>query len=208
MTTVIAVCQLKGGAGRTTLSTNLAYGLGGSLVDADAPQFSSQVWAYARSQTKPDTPPAVASAETHQDVQRLLADVDGYAVVDAPPRTAEVTRALFLLADLVLVPVTASSVDLWATQDLLAIRDEAESAGYKVDLRLVWNKARPYISSEADLIRLAKKELGATFLRSNLGFRVAYSQALAEGLSVLETGASKARDEVDALVREVKRITG
>jgi len=208
MATIIAVCQLKGGAGRTTLSTNLACGLGASLVDADAPQFSAQVWAYARAESKPDAPPAVVSAETHRDVQRVLQDVEGYAVVDAPPRTAEVTRALFLLADLVLVPVTASTVDLWSTQDLLAIRDEAAAEGYDVDVRLVWNKARPYVSSEADLIALAKKELGAKFLRSNLGFRVAYSQALAEGLSVLEAGASKAKTEVEALVREVKRITG
>ncbi len=206
--TVIAVCQLKGGAGRTTLSTNLAVGLGGLLVDADAPQYSSQVWAYARADSQPDAPPTVVSVETHGELQRVLSDYSGVAVVDAPPRTAEVTRALFMLADLVLVPVTASTVDLWSTQDLLAIREEAAAVGPGVDLRLVWNKARPYISSEADLIALAKKELGAKFLRSNLGFRVAYSQALAEGLSVLEAGASKARDEVGALVREVKRITG
>jgi len=204
---VIGVCQLKGGAGRTTLSTNLACGLGATLVDADAPQYSSQVWADARAVSRPvTTTPTVFTVADHREMDERLRRTHGYAVVDAPPRTAEVTRALFLIADLVLVPVTASTVDLWATQDLLAIRDEAVAEGYDVNLRLVWNKARPHIRSEAELIRLARRELGEKFLRSSLGFRVAYSQALAEGLSVLETGASQAQTEVDNLVREVKRI--
>ena len=207
MAKIIAICQLKGGAGRTTLATNLACGLGAVLVDADAPQYSSQLWAYARAESKVDSAPAVVSVKTHRDLQRILDDIEGYAVVDAPPRTAEVTRALFLLSDLVLMPVTASTVDLWSTQDLLAIRDEAKEVR-DVDGRLVWNKARPYVASEAKLIKQAKREFAAPFLRSKLGFRVAYSQALADGLSVLETGASKARDEVQALVREVKRIVG
>lgn len=207
MATVIAVCQLKGGAGRTTLATNLACGLGATLIDADAPQYSAQAWGYARAEAKPYTPPLVVTAETHHDVLDLLESIEGYAVVDAPPRAAQVTRALFLLADLVLVPVAASTVDLWSTQDLLAIREEARE--YKdVDLRLVWNKARPYIASEAELATQARSELGVLSLRSTLGLRVVYSQALADGLSVLEAGSSKARAEVESLVREVKRITG
>ena len=129
----------------------------------------------------------------------------GVVVVDAPRRHPAMMLKLFEISKLVLVPITASRADFWSIRDLLAMRDKAKP---NLDVRLIWNMARPYIGSEAKLISSIKNEYRIKFLKSNLRFRVAYKHALAEGLSVPETGPRGAKTEVDNLVKEVEAIVG
>jgi len=202
---VIGVVQLKGGAGRSTVASNLAVGLDAVLLDADAPQFSASAWGAIRDR---DEPPVIP-VEDHRELVDQLHAIEGhdFAIVDAPPRVAEVSRALLLSCDLALVPVAPSIADIWAVQDLLETVAEAHLER-PLDVRLVWNKLRPYVKGEVELQTQAKRELDVPSLRSTLSYRVAYSQAFQEGLSVLEYSNPKARDEMQALVREVRRIRG
>jgi len=203
---VIGVLQLKGGVGRTTVATNLAVGLGEGvvLVDADLPQGTASAWGAIR---EADAPFVLPVANHHQLVDTL----DGltgyrYAVVDAPPRIAEVTRALLIVSDLVIVPVGASIADLWAAQDLLETVKEAKKEKRNLKVRLLWNKHRLFTKSARTMQKAVKAELAVPALKTTLGYRVAYSDALAEGLSVLEYRDRKAKSEMQNLVKEVKRL--
>ena len=212
MAQTIGIIQIKGGAGRSTLATNLSALLAErntvALIDADMPQGTSAAWASIRLADKPHSL-TLATATTYQDlveqVSRLAPHHD-YVIIDTPPRGAEMTRAALILSDLCLVPLTASAAEIWATSDLLATLHEAREVRPDVDVRLIWTRFRGNTRSAQELSAVAQQELGLKELKNKLGYRVAFSEALARGLSVLEWPDRTAKVEFQAVGKEIKKI--
>ena len=126
-TKIIGVIQVKGGAGRSTVSTNLAGELSKQgktvLIDCDMPQGTAASWFAVRQQAGKA---GNLIADTVTNHRELVAKVEQYQdadfiVLDGPPRIAELTKAILILADLCLIPVGASAAEIWATSDLLAV---------------------------------------------------------------------------------------
>ena len=217
MAHIIGIIQVKGGAGRSTIATNLAGLLSAegkkvALIDCDMPQGTSAAWASIRQGgDKPDHNLTIATAANHSElvdrVKLLDADHD-YIVLDAPPRIAEMTRAALILSRLCLIPLGASAAELWATGDLLPTIDKAKTVKQDVDARILWTRFRGTTKSAQELSAAAKGELGLKELSNKLGYRVAFPEALARGLTVLEWGERTARVEFQAVGKEIKRILG
>jgi chromosome partitioning protein len=117
---VIAIVNLKGGCGKSTIAVNLACELactGDSvvLVDNDSQGTSSHWLSHGRLPIRGEFMPL----ENEEDGERLVRAVAGrseqYVVLDAPAHVGAATQAAGKIADLVLIPVTASGVDLLAT---------------------------------------------------------------------------------------------
>ena len=207
----IGVIQVKGGAGRSTVSTNLAGELSKLgktvLIDCDMPQGTAASW-YAVRQGKGKEGNLVAdTAINHRD---LVAKVEqyqeaDYIVLDGPPRIAELTKAILILADLCLIPVGASAAEIWATGDILELINEANKVK-KVKARMLWTRYRPHTRLAQGLTGLASKELGLVALGTSLGMRVSYMEALGEGLTVAELADPSARVEVNFLTNEVTKL--
>lgn len=152
MAEVIAVANLKGGVGKSTIAVNLACSLRGPdrtavVIDADS-QGTSSFWSNIGSL------PVELRAMPLEDedersgllgrLARRRAVKDGrfagawltdlkavqanYVVIDCPPHVGLATRAAVWAADLVLVPVTASAADVSATKPALELIAEARSA--------------------------------------------------------------------------------
>jgi chromosome partitioning protein len=210
-TKIIGVIQVKGGAGRSTVSTNLAGELSKLgqtvLIDCDMPQGTAASW-YAVRQGKGKEGNLVAdTAINHRD---LVAKVEqyqdaDYIVLDGPPRIAELTKAILILADLCLIPVGASAAEIWATGDILELIKEANQVK-KVKARMLWTRYRPHTRLAQGLTGLASKELGLVALGTSLGMRVSYMEALGEGLTVAELADASARVEVNFLTNEVIKL--
>lgn len=207
---IIGVIQVKGGAGRSTVSTNLAGSLSHLgptvLIDCDMPQGTSASWYAVR-----DNPSLALTADTATTHKELIAKVErhrlsaAYIVLDGPPRIAELTRAILILSDLCLVPVGASAAEIWATSDLLDLIAEANKVT-TINARMLWTRHRPYTKLAKDLSELAAKELGLPALSTSLGMRVAYPKALGEGLTVAELPDASAQAELASLVAEVQSL--
>ena len=207
----IGIIQVKGGAGRSTISTNLAGELSKQgktvLIDCDMPQGTSASWFAVRKQagkagnliadTAIDHRELVAKVEQHQDAD--------YIVLDGPPRIAELTRAILVLSDLCIVPVGASVAEIWATSDLLALIEEAKKVKL-ITARMIWTRYRPHTRLAQDLSEMATEELGLAALSTSLGLRVAYMEALGEGLTVAEMSEPSAKSEARQLTEEVKKL--
>lgn len=212
MTRVIGLVQVKGGVGRSTVATNLAGELERfgtvALIDADMPQGTSASWAALRQGAKPDDGLVADTANGHRElvakVERLRGQTD-YIVLDGPPRIAEMTRAILAMSDLALVPVGASPAEVWATSDMVPLVKEVQKVR-KVAVRIVWTRFRAYTRLAQDLAAEADKALGLPVMHSTLGYRVAYAEALGQGLTVAELHDENARNEVAALAAEVKRM--
>ena len=214
MSKVIGIVQLKGGAGRSTVATNLAAVLARThktaLVDCDIPQGTSASWYSVREQENKAGELTLETAQGHQELLAVLDKLESYeyVILDAPPRIAEVTRVILMVSDLLLVPLGASAVEIWATTDLLDTIEEARKDNPNLEARIVWNKYRGYTKSAQELTKAVKKELEIPALKTRLGFRVAYSEALARGLAGDEWTDKNAKAEVQALVSEVQKLLG
>jgi chromosome partitioning protein len=213
MTKIVGIIQTKGGAGRSTFATNLAAHFSfrepTTLIDCDLPQATSSSWYALRQAEFPAKDLFLAQARDHVELiqkAKEQASVSRYLVIDGPPRITEITRAIMILSDLCLIPLGASAAEIWSTADLLKTLEEARTYKPDVDARLAWTRFRAYTREAQDLKDAVKKGLKLEELRNRLGYRVAFSEALARGLCVEECADRKAKGEVHALAEEVKRI--
>lgn len=216
MAKIIGIIQVKGGAGRSTVATNLAGMLAAegrkvALIDCDMPQGTSASWAAIRRGDDLVGDMTIATAANHVELVERVQALDAsheYIVLDSPPRIAEMTRAALILSRLCLIPLGASAAELWATGDLLTTINEAKAVKPDVDARILWTRFRGSTKSAQELSAAAKGELGLKELSSKLGYRVAFPEALARGMTVLEWPERTARVEFQAVGKEIKRILG
>ena len=207
MAKIISIIQVKGGAGRSTIATNLAGMMESkrvALIDCDMPQATSASWASIR-HGNITTATAADHLQLVKAIENLNAQHD-FIVVDAPPRIAEITKVALMLSDLCLVPLGASAVEIWATSDLLKIINEAKTHKPDIDVRIVWNRFRASTRSAQELSEASHKELKLKELNTKLGYRVAYSEAMARGMTVIEWGDKTAKTEMLALGKELEKL--
>jgi chromosome partitioning protein len=215
MAKIIGIIQVKGGAGRSTIATNLAGELAKKgrtvLIDGDMPQGTSASWYALRKEAgRADD----LIADTARDHRELIEKIEKHAkagaeyiVLDGPPRIAEMTRAILMMADVCLLPLGASVAEIWATTDVLAIIEEARKVTKKkIKAVIVWTRHRPHTALARDLTEQVESELGLPAMDTTLGLRVAYPTALGNGRTVAETGDAAAREEIRAFVVSVIRL--
>ncbi len=117
----ILIATSKGGAGKTTIATNLAACLAGkrqrvALLDLDRQQSAAR-WLARR----PQGFPQIVAAELGADTKTLRAAGIQWLVIDSPAGLhGDALTERVRQADAILVPVAPSSFDFEATADLLA----------------------------------------------------------------------------------------
>ena len=205
---IITVAQQKGGSGKTTVAAHLAVafaraGKSVGILDVD-PQGSLGEWFERREATLGEDEAGLsfrtASGWGARREARQLAREHDIVVVDTPPKSDLEIRPAIEMADLVLVPVQPTPVDLWATAPTLAMAAKEGVASVIVINRAV---SRALLTGE---IIAAAGELGHAIAEAHLGNRVAYPQSMGEGRTVQETApGGLAAEEVAALAREVLR---
>jgi chromosome partitioning protein len=206
----ITIAQQKGGSGKTTLAVTLATALLArgqrvALLDTD-PQGSLGRWFMARRTLPGHTDEALefstASAwGVAYEVEKLARSAD-VVIVDTPPKADADLRPALRAADLVLVPVATSQVDLWATEGVLDLcRRESRPAA------IVMTRARPG-TRLGDAVSAAARDMDAELLDTPLGNRIAYAETLGLGLGAAEGGRVTAplRAEVAALTEAVMAV--
>lgn len=211
---IIAVCNQKGGTGKTTVSMQLAGSLarrGGRVMVVDAdPQGTATRWAA----TAPDERPfpavvmglSAAGGKLHREVRKLVGDYD-YIVIDCPPAAdSPMPQSALLVADLALVPIIPSPPDLWAAVGIRQIIENAGDINEELRSRLVVNMCQSTAIAKDALEILP--EFGAEVCETKLRLRTAYRQSAIDGQTVHAGGsrAAAAIEEVEALTSEVLTI--
>ena len=173
----IAVAQQKGGAGKTTLAAHLSIalaelGLSVAVIDID-PQGSLSNWFALRAENgnNDDELLKLVSAQgwrVENEVRRLQDEFD-VVVIDSPPHAETETRLALRVADLVLLPLQPSPMDLWAAE---ATMNQANSENAEV--LYVFNRV-PFRSRLADDVAASLQNRKQKMASATLGNRVAFA---------------------------------
>lgn len=203
---IVSVLNPKGGSGKTTLATNLSRGLQAHgevlLLDLD-PQQSAQEWAVRNPEDYPGVLGVPQGRLSHTldlvrgRMQHLV--IDGAAIM-GPQILSDAIRA----SDLILIPVQPSGLDLWGVEDLVdliltrqSITNGSPKAAFVVSRQIAGTRFATGVQR-----RLAQMQMHV--LHSRLTQRIAYTEAVSAGLSVLDYApTSAASQEVQQLTKEI-----
>lgn len=172
----VAVVNLKGGTGKTTTSVYAAAGLGQRgrvlLIDAD-PQGSALSWSETAS-SFPVTTVGLPVRDLHRRVNDLGRDYD-HVVIDTPPGDLAIVRGALLAAEVALIPIPASLIDLDRLRPTIELVSEAEDIN-GLDLRVVLTRVRIGTRSAA-AAREVLSELGLPVLAAEVPLREAIAMS-------------------------------
>ena len=202
---VITIAQQKGGSGKTTLAVTLATAMAKrnksvAVLDTD-PQGSLGRWFMTRREAlNGDAGLEFATASAWgaaYECEKLRRDHD-IVIIDTPPKIDADLRPALRESDLVIIPVAASHLDVWATQSVLELAEREDRP-----VLIVLNRANTRAKLTADVVRTLG-DLKTAKSKTVLGNRVAFAEALGQGYGVAERGASSpAGREASSLADEV-----
>lgn len=194
---VIAVCNEKGGSGKTNIAINLAAKLGlvgddTLLIDAD-PQRSVEVFTNIRAAS--DLPLLFNSVSKLGS--SLLKEVSSLrekyssVIIDTGGRDSEEMRQALAVCDIVIIPVTPSDLDIAVLNKMILIFNQAKVFNKKAKAIIVISKAspNPFLAKKEQALRkyINDKNLDDTFLLDSIIYeREAYRNAFSSGMSVSE----------------------
>jgi len=203
---IIAIVGNKGGAGKTTLSVNLAAGISIqssiAVIDAD-PQGSSLQWR------------AIAGDNVHFPVYAptfsLKQQAESYSnksdvvLIDCPPSVkSPQTISVLEFADIALIPVQPSPMDLWATVHIEKAIAEAKETNPDLKALLVINQLESR-TTLSKLVREVLNEIALPVADTAIRRRAIYRNSALEGKSVFGIGrrGADAVEEINSLIQEV-----
>lgn len=205
---VIALVGNKGGAGKTTLCVNLATAFASKsptvILDAD-PQQSSIQWRGIA-----DENASIDVYEASHDVNQAYHNIGNqysYCLIDCPPSVhSEQMQQALRIADLAIIPVQPSPLDIWAT---VHVENEVEAArrdNPDLDALLLINQfeTRTQLSK---IMRRALAELSLPAAETQVKRRAVYRNSFLEGRTVHDFGkrGADASAEIHQLIEEMEK---
>lgn len=206
---IITVGGIKGGAGKTTIATNLTAmrALANKkvlLVDADD-QRSASDWVEHRQALGINTPWTtiqLTGIAVHKEVPKMLEHYDDI-IIDTGGRDTASQRAAISIADILIAPFQPRSFDVWTLGNLNKLLNELITYNSKLKVYAVINRADSKGSDNSDAMEILSERIQC--IPVTIGQRKAFSNAASEGLGVMELKSSdkKATQEIEELYNAI-----
>ena len=204
---IIATLNEKGGTGKSTIAVNLATALHRQgrrvvLMDAD-PQGTARDWREA-SPAAADLPPVVAVSRPQELDSALRTVAADFVVIDTPAKASQMAAAVVRVANVALIVLQPSGPDVWASAATVKLIQARLDAGGALDVAFLVNRA----TTNTRLSKLVKEGAwngyGIDQLESTVGNRIAFAQALTDGVSVFDLSDTTAQNEIFNIIKELE----
>jgi chromosome partitioning protein len=204
MALTVAIANLKGGVGKSTLTIHIANFLAEEghktlIVDAD-PQGTCRRWAATAAENGHKGPAVVAieGKSLRRDLVDVAAPYD-VVLIDSPGKLGIEARAAMLTAHLVLLPVCPGPADVWALSETMSVVEDARSLRSDLRFGVVFNKADRTALNRS--IRSSVEGADVHLFDTTVGSRVAFGEA-----TMMGQGVTSYAPQSEA-AREVRRLT-
>ena len=213
---IFTVGGIKGGTGKTTISTNLAVWLSQRgadvlLVDADEQESASDFTAW-RDETKKGqigyTLVQLNGPTVRRQIEQLRPKYD-HIVIDTGGRDTASQRAALFVSDVYLIPFAPRSYEIWTLSKVQALLSEIQgSRSTPLQVYSFLNKADTRGADNNEATEVLKDNEELNFVDYPIISRKAFATAASKGLSVFEMMPmdEKAVAEVEALFSNVTGI--
>ena len=201
----------KGGVGKTTISTNVAFDLTQRgykvlLVDAD-PQLSVLSWADIRETPLPFSVMGMPKTAMKEELPKMKINGNfDFIVIDGAPRMTDLARAAIISSDFIIMPMQPSGYDLWATNELIQMVEEAKIYKSNLITAVVLNR----VVGNTILAREMTKNMQENnwqFFDTNIHQRQLYSLAATQGLTVFDVDSkSESAKEISKFTDELLKV--
>ncbi|BAE73894.1 Chromosome-partitioning ATPase Soj [Sodalis glossinidius str. 'morsitans'] len=207
---IILIGSQKGGCGKSTTCVNIAselvrQGKDVVLVDADR-QGTSSTWISDRNSAgELDT---IHSIQKFDNIRETLLDLKArydYVVVDTAGRDSREVRTGMTAADIILVPFRPSQPDLDTLPRMNEIIAEAQDINpvLRAVAMLTMAPTNPVINETAEARAYLRDYPQLKLLSTVIRDRKIYRDGMSEGKGVVEMNNSKAKAELQCLVKEL-----
>jgi len=206
---ILVIANQKGGCGKTTTAVNLAgafaqRGMDVLLVDSD-PQGSAMKWRGLASGTFPVGVIALPMPVLDQEIPKLAKKYD-LVVIDTPPGMETITRSALVVADLAIIPLQPSPLDLWSGTDIVGLVRKAQQLNPGLRTRLLLNRKIHGTRLSRESVE-ALKEFPFPLFETAIHQRIALAEAVTAGKTITDfypDGPSSS--EYRALVEEIVSV--
>ncbi len=203
---IVTIGSIKGGVGKSLVSTNFAFlrSLRRKrllLIDADD-QETTMEWVRQRTESNIDTPWDSKIIKSKSIRTELLNLKDKYddIIIDCGGRDTDSLRAALSISDVFLTPFQPKSFDIWTSRNIGLLVQEAVEINPTLSSYCFINFAKPRGVDNDEAKQILATIPGITVLSEMLGRRESFSNATADGRSVVEIKSDlKATKEILAL---------
>lgn len=213
---IFTVGGIKGGTGKTTISTNLAVWLSQRgadvlLVDADEQESASDFTAWREETRKGQlgyTLVQLNGPTVRRQIEQLRPKYD-HIVIDTGGRDTASQRAALFVSDVYLIPFAPRSYEIWTLSKVQALLSEIQgSRSIPLQVYSFLNKADTRGADNNEATEVLKDNEELNFVDYPIISRKAFATAASKGLSVFEMVPTdeKAVAEVEALFSHVTGI--
>lgn len=206
---IIAILNQKGGTGKTTLTINIGrclqiLGHKVLVIDTD-PQANGLTW-HAASQGSVLPVFGITTPTLKKDIDNISDGYD-YIIIDGAGNLDDnkPTLAALMCADMVLIPMKASSFDKWSTLDIFPLIEQVQILRPQNLLKfsLILNECKVKTRSMRKT-ELECRERELPLFNSRTFDREDYITCLEQGLTVLDTSPlDKAANEIREITKEL-----
>lgn len=203
---IISIMNEKGGCGKTTIATNLAYSLSRRfntvLIDSD-PQGSARDWHQASNGAM--LPVIGFDRETIDiDLKNISSQYD-IAVIDCAPRVSRASTTIIKKSDLIVIPVLPSQYDIWACAGLVETIKAWQELQPKCKAVFLVSMAIKNTTLGRDVIE-ALEAYKLPIFKARTTRRESYKHPISEGKTVYQGRDDFAIHEIDELTDEVEGL--